>query len=194
MSFIPVLVLTYFSLCVTMTNADLKPFVYELWDKKNSSVDVNGTYWFQGVNYQDLYLNGTQFDETFRWGPEYGSYRYPPVFPRLPNDYNMVLNGSEGQPWGRTAIYVLAKGGPTGNGPDGIKTNYAMCQLQVGLALDCSTSYNASSSGGAMGAHCGDSNDGMRYIAHASGIDAIEGNATLSAEWPNIGSEWAKSK
>lgn len=199
------------SLCVTMTNADLKPFVYDLWENKSKEFNSNDTNWNDHLLYTDEfaypylnsteYPNGTQFDDTFGWGLAYGKNNVPPVFPRLPKDYNIILNGTDGMPWGRTSIYVLGKGGPTdslGNAmedSDGNAFNYAMCQLQVGLTMNCSTSYNASSSGGALEAHCEDENDQMRYILHAGEEDLkLQGRATFSKEWPNIGGEWARSE
>lgn len=190
-------------LCVTMTQSDLKPFVYHLWDNV-PHIDVNNTQWYKNFTYPNEtytypYLGGTQFDDVFGWGPDKGNFKVPPVFPRLPTDYNIMLNDTD-LIWGRTAIYILAKGGPIDslgksmNDTDGDPINYAMCQLQAGLALDCSTSYNASASGGTMEAHCEDEHDPMRYILHAGPEDAIQGNDTLSTEWPNIGGEWARSK
>lgn len=191
-----------YRLCVTMDNNDLAPFVYELWPDRDMTVDLNDTKWNLNIDVKNRtpYLNGTQFDNTFGWGPDKGTLKVPPLFPKLPPAYNILLNDTASPVvWGRTALYVLARGGPTDsvgtpmNDSDGTVRNYAMCQLQVGTTPHCSTSYNASVSGGAMEAHCEDKDDDMRYLLHADADDAIDGNVTLSADWPNIGSEWARS-
>lgn len=180
-------------LCMTLHADDLKPFVYEFWPEHNSSYDLAG--WPHNFDYGNRsgYLNGTDFDDIFRWGLQYGANRYPPVFPKLPIDYNTLSNDTTGMPWGRTAIYVLGKGPPTS--PDGVPmedTNYSLCQMEAGRTSRCSTHYNASASGAMIEAVCEDPNDMFQYGRGRE--ENFEGNATLSTEWPNIASEWANSK
>ena len=68
-------------LCVTMSTAQLKPFVYELWDGAQLPVDV--TNWQHELGYVDPYLNGTDFDHIFAWGPQYGLKKWPPLFSKF---------------------------------------------------------------------------------------------------------------
>ncbi|CAK1365071.1 unnamed protein product [Cercospora beticola] len=203
-------------LCLTMDETMLQPFVYTLWEGRNESACDEDTWesngaWprcadFSGTS-PDL-TNRTGWDEKlqdiFHWGPEWGPNNFPPVFPRLPSDYNTLLNDTIGlsATWGATSIYLLLKGGPkdaNGNpteipgGPNGTTTqgkNYALCQLKAGLTPNCVSSYNASISGGSMEAVC-ESGDSLEYIR--SEPTALQGNATLSKDWVNIGGEWARS-
>lgn len=40
----------------------------------------------------DVYLGGTLFDEIFEWGESWGPANAPPVFPKLPLNYNTIIN------------------------------------------------------------------------------------------------------
>lgn len=187
-------------LCVTMTEEDLKPFVYELWDDFNSTGNITDDLvvsgWPHNYGYSDPYLGGTPFDDIFGWGPQYGTKRVPPVFPRLPLPYNTMVNTTYGTVgWGRNTIFILGKGGatdyqgaPTTN-QDGVSNNYAICQLQVGMTSNCSTRYSASSSGATLKAHCEDQRDKYRF--NESAPDSMNGNATITPDWPDIAGNWA---
>lgn len=184
--------------CVTMNQQDLKPFVYSLWDEAPENWTYSyGAGWPKNYGYSNPYLgpNGTQFDDTFQWGPEKGPSRYPPVFPKLPIDYNTLVNDTTTVPWGRKTIYILGKGGPADyNGnpttADG-GNNYVLCQLQAGLTSNCSTHYNASSTGASMEALCEDELDPLQYWKSFN--TSYVGNDTYSADWANIAGSWAKS-
>jgi hypothetical protein len=183
-------------LCVTMNQTDLKPFVYDLWEGY-PKLSGNYTEWPHSYGYEDPYLNGTRFDDLFGWGEKWGPSRYPPVFPKLPQDYNTLLNDTIGVPWGRRTIYILGKGGPvdaTGvsTTQDGIGTNYALCQMQAGLTDSCSTHYNASNSGSSMEAVCEEDSDPLQYAKNRPEGMPLR-NDTLNADWPSIASTWAKS-
>lgn len=138
---------------------------------------------------------GTSLDHIFRWGSQYGDMKWPPVFQRdtLPEKYNTVVNDTNGIPWGRDAIYILGRSG--GKDQDGVETdaNFALCSLRVGLTPKCSTVYNASSSGGQLSAHCEDGDDDLRYEYGRPQKILTYGNDSLSPDWVNVGSEWAKS-
>ncbi|GAB1740774.1 hypothetical protein NU219Hw_g5858t2 [Hortaea werneckii] len=181
-------------LCVTMDEEMLKPFVYEKWD--NATIPVDTGSWPQQLAYTDPYLGGTDFDEIFQWGPNYGLYKYPPVFSKLPIDYNTIMNDTNGMPYGRDSIYILGKGGDIDSaGSPTNKDNFALCQLKVSQTPYCSTHYNASSTGGTLEAICTDptepSPDRLQYIK--SSPDAPSGNDTLVLDWVNIASEWGRS-
>lgn len=169
-------------LCTTMSQTNLTPFVIEL------SPDLNYT---TNHGHIDPYLNGTPFDDVFRWGPQYGEMMYPPTFNELPIDYNTIVNGTTGIPWGRDSIYILGKGGPTDSEGNPTSDNYALCQLKVSQTPNCSTHYNASASGGTLQAICEDLNDDMRYLHSLK--NATSGNFSISKDWPNIATPWASS-
>ncbi|KAI7632840.1 hypothetical protein KC343_g3257 [Hortaea werneckii] len=181
-------------LCVTMDEEMLKPFVYEKWDSATIPVDTGS--WPTQLAYTDPYLGGTDFDDIFQWGPGYGLYKYPPVFSKLPIDYNTIMNDTTGMPYGRDSIYILGKGGDIdSHGNPTSKDNYALCQLKVSQTPYCSTHYNASANGGTLEAICTDptepSPDPLQYIK--SSPNAPSGNDTLVPDWVNIASEWGRS-
>ncbi|KAI7508871.1 hypothetical protein KC347_g5739 [Hortaea werneckii] len=181
-------------LCVTMNEEMLKPFVYEKWD--NATIPVDTGSWPTQLAYTDPYLGGTVFDDIFRWGPDYGLYKYPPVLSKLPIEYNTIMNDTTGMPYGRDSIYILGKGGDLDSyGSPTNKDNYALCQLKVSQTPYCSTHYNASSNGGTLEAICTDptepSADPLQYIK--SSPNAPSGNDTLVPDWVNIASEWGRS-
>ena len=174
-----------------MSSDQLKPLIWETWDDANK---FDASNWPAQLDYgdRDLYLNSTPFDDIFLWGEDYGNFRWPPVFPILPTDYNTIINDTIGVPlWGRTAVYVLAKGGDVDAIGTPTEDNYALCQLQVGQTPDCSTRYNASSNVGTLEALCEDPEDDMRYIKSLT--NATTGRPSLSADWPNIAQMWARA-
>lgn len=187
-------------ICLTMNRDDLKPFVYSLWDEASDDWNpTSGAGWPDNYGYNDrnAFLNGTHFDDVFQWGADKGDHSYPPVFPKLPIDYNTLLNDTTGvTSWGRRTIYILGKGGPldasgsptTANGGN----NYALCQLQAGLASSCSTHYNASSSGATMQALCEDETDVLQYSKHTN--TSWTGSDSYNPDWPNIAGTLARSK
>ncbi|WPH05084.1 Hypothetical protein R9X50_00798300 [Acrodontium crateriforme] len=168
-------------LCATLNSTSLEPFI------------IANTSYNAGSNITiDPYLNGTNLDDIFGWGEAYGAKKWPPTFFKLPEDFNTVVNDTTGIPWGRDSIYILGKGGPADD--QGVPTNdqnYALCSMKVSQAPYCSTQYNASTSGGTLEAVCEDPHDKMRY--NESVTDAGSGNVSLSLDWPNIGTDWAKS-
>ncbi|KAK5136667.1 hypothetical protein LTR08_002320 [Meristemomyces frigidus] len=182
-------------LCATMSTAQLKPFVYELWD--GAQLPVNVTNWQHNLAYVDPFLNGTDFDHIFNWGAQYGINKWPPIFSKLPIDYNTMLNDTQGIPWGRDSVYLLGKGGDSDSVGNAINdTNYALCQMKVSQTPFCSTQYNASASGGTLEAVCDpneqiSSTDSVQYI-HSLPV-ATSGNFSVSQDWPNIASEWGRS-
>ncbi|SMR49904.1 unnamed protein product [Zymoseptoria tritici ST99CH_3D1] len=183
-------------LCVTLHKQDLKPFVYSMWD----GVDPDWNY-SMGYGYPNKFLNGTDYDDIFQWGEKYGASKYPPVFPRLPIDYNTLINDTTGLGWGRNTVYILGKGGAIEAGtlapatddgtPNGNGTNYALCQLQVGLTESCSTHYNASISGASMSAVCEDEADELMYRKNNN--VTLSGSRTLSVDIANVLGDWARS-
>ncbi|QIW99899.1 hypothetical protein AMS68_005417 [Peltaster fructicola] len=184
-------------MCVTLSRTDLKPFVYELYD--NASLPVNMTIWPQQMPSVNKYLNGTKLDSIFQWGPSFGEMAIPPIFPRLPREYNTVMNftGIGGIAWGRDSNYMLAKAGPAdiNNETDfGNDQDYALCQMKISQTANCSTWFTAASSGNTLIAHCEDPNDVMAYERYR---DSNSRNTTLAnsassgaLDWPNVGFLW----
>lgn len=138
---------------------------------------------------------GTSLDRIFQWGPQYGTKKWPPVFPAhlLPAEYNTIINDTIGLEWGRDAIYVLGRGGSVDQDGIPVEDNFGLCSLRVGLTAACSTVYNASSTGGQLAAHCEDPRDDLRYEVATPEELLYYGNDTLIPDWVNLGSEWAKS-
>lgn len=137
-------------------------------------------------------LSGTRLDDVFQWGPNYGLQKWPPVFAQYPSDYNTFVNDTTNlTSYGRVAIYVIGKGGPTDQVGGPTTSNYALCELRVGQTPACSTRYNASSNVATLEAICEDPNDDLQYIKSLN--NATSGNASVTTEWPNIGSVWAHS-
>lgn len=164
-------------LCAMLSAKDLEPYIL-----------INGTRLPDPYNYSDPFLGGTPLDELFRWGERYGDYKWPPVFPKLPLEHNTLINGTLNMTYGREATYLLGKS--TFQGQDG-GSIYPLCQLTVNLTPNCSTWYNASSSGAAMSVVCEDPNDKLAYINSVT--NATNGNATLIRDWSNVAEEWLKS-
>jgi hypothetical protein len=82
----------------------------------------------------------------------------------------------------------------------GNATNYALCQIQVGLTGSCSTHYNATVSGASMEAVCEDDSDPMQYnrlneVSYTVDTQVpFTGNETLSIDVATILGDWARSQ
>lgn len=75
------------TLCISANASDLAPFIYDTWEDAEKPVNV--TIWPDQLAYSDPFLNGTKYDDIFQWGEAYGSSKWPPVFPKLPSNYNV---------------------------------------------------------------------------------------------------------
>ncbi|KAB8300070.1 hypothetical protein EYC80_000304 [Monilinia laxa] len=170
-------------LCANMNKSELSPIIYVDWPNAitNQSMSVpNQRVPWSGYASEIVlepgqkYLNSTAADNVFGWGV---NKRQPPVFPMLPIDYNTILNISVYQ---SEFIYLLAKSSAT--------TDYTVCQMSSFLAVDCSTRYSASGSGGVLENTCGDPND---ETAYSKSVDPHP--ESLQPDFRNIISEWALS-
>lgn len=150
------------------------------------------------LNTSDVYRGGTSLDDVFGWGPTYGDSNWPPVFKKLPLGYNTIVNDTFGISYGRDSIYLLGNS-TIESTPGAILLDppvdtfvYPLCQIRVSQTADCSTSYNASSSGARLAAHCEDDADRFTYIRSRS--NATTGRGFTSKDWPNIAGELFKSE
>ncbi|KAI5458884.1 hypothetical protein BGZ63DRAFT_361032 [Mariannaea sp. PMI_226] len=178
------------ALCVNVKEDELKPLVYTEWPharvvKTGIADQVKGWEGWEdevplAVNAlgQENWLNRTEVDDIFKWGPEYK--RRPPVFQLYPYDFNLVANATVTD---SDAIYILGK---TAN-----FANYTLCQLQSWTSPNCSTVFNISGTAGAsMKAHCEDPHDENSYL-RSFDKDQEWGGASLDWRW--LADQWRLS-
>lgn len=167
-------------LCANMNREELAPIVFTAW---NHSDWLDATTWPDQINFLGIdnsTVNATVVDELFGWGK---NGQQAPIFPRYPAQYNTVLNQTF--PYGRESIYLL------GRDDDPDEERYALCQLKASLTPNCSTTYNAAQEGSSLSSHCDPDSDKMAYIH--SDPNAESGAATVSPNWPWIGTEFGNS-
>jgi hypothetical protein len=169
-----------------MAEEELTPIVYEKFAEPRQA---NLETWPEQISNMTGYsdFNTTAVDDVFGWGSKYGETNWPPVFPRLPIDYNTVLNQTAMQ-YGRTSLYLLAKADTALSTPE---NRYTLCQVQTSITALCSTRYSANDNGGALSAQCSDPPDDLAFIS--TDPKAMLGSASLSADWPYMAAEWANS-
>ncbi|KAM0259572.1 hypothetical protein ACHAPA_010657 [Fusarium lateritium] len=177
-------------LCVDMDKKELAPLVYTQWpNSKNSNTDVPGQKkgwagWTGEVPQpldkkgKDYYLNRTDVDDIFKWGPKYE--RRPPVFQMYPFDFNLLTNATV---YAADSIYTLGKAATS--------TNYTLCQLRSWVSPNCSTEFNISGTAGAvMKAHCEDDSDENAY---RRSFPADQGWSLPSLDWKWLADQWRLS-
>ena len=160
-----------------MTAAELSPLVYTLWPNFTATkASFNASRYPNGyeIPLYPGFMNATVVDDLFGWGQKYS--RRPPMFPKLPQDYNTVLNSSG---WFSDSIYLLGTS-PIANPP------YTLCSLRASLSPNCSTVYHASMSGGSLNSHCDDPENALAYSKSAP--KAPEG--FITTDWSPIATEW----
>lgn len=106
----------------------------------------------------------------------------PPVFFKKPLPYNTLLNQTF--QYGRNAIYLLGKGGPSQN------DLMFMCSLKTTHYPGCSTNFTATASGARLDANCDKPSDSMAYI---KSIDNAAAMPAISLDWPWVAGEWGTS-
>lgn len=186
------------SLCATVSEKHLAPLIFENWNLTNET--LNHTTWPAQLKFSHAhpspFLGGTDLDDIFEWGEKYGNYAWPPVFMRLPQEYNTMVNGTGGggQLYGRSSVYILGKGNstaPSGEDPS-TRLDYFLCQLQVSQTPYCYTSYRASGQGAVLEAACDNSppsGHSLRYIEGEK--DAPSSRVFADRDWPMVASEMA---
>lgn len=166
-------------LCVNMDREELSPIVYTAWE---GSEELNTSTWPAQIAWvsPDSSINRTVVDDLFGWNK---NGQVAPIFSRYPSRYNTLLNQTFF--YGRESIYLL------GRDPDVDTETYSLCQMKVSLTPNCSTTYNAAQDSASLSSTCDPDHDNMAYIH--SDPKAQSGAATVSINWPWIGSEWANS-
>jgi hypothetical protein len=187
------------SLCATVSEEQIAPLVFSTWGLTEEP--LNQTTWPAQLKFSESrpspYLGGTDLDDIFKWGEKYGDYAWPPVFMKLPEDYNTLVNGTGngGLQYGRSSVYVLGKAHRTDvqeREPSSGDLDYFLCQLQVSQSPYCYTSYQASGQTAVLEAVCDETNSttgSMRYFESEQGTGAPAGNSTISRDWPMVASE-----
>ncbi|KAH0541561.1 hypothetical protein FGG08_003973 [Glutinoglossum americanum] len=163
-------------LCASLNAAELGPFIATNWHNSTSNVT--------DIPFYPDPLNKTTVDEIFGFGKRYGSQnvtRVPPIFPKLPADFNTVLNDTG---WYADSIYLVGRS----NSRDAPRP-YVLCSLRSSLYPNCSTRYNVTFSGSMLSAHCDDDSDPQRYIRHHP--EAPYG--WVEPDWKNIASTWSET-
>lgn len=157
-----------------MTEDELAPMIYAKWPGAHGQViDPKTKPNDYHVPTRPNWLNHTAVDDVFGFGEKYD--RRHPVFPKLPQPYNTILNRTDS--W-IDSFYMLATS-PT--------SSYMLCSFRQSLTPDCSTIYRASLSGGSLESRCGDDRDALAY----SKSDPKATNGVLNKDWINIGWDWA---
>ena len=185
------------SLCATVSEKHLAPLIFEKWNL--TQAPLNHTTWPAQLAFSDAHpspcLGGTVLDDIFEWGEKYGDYSWPPIFMRLPQAFNTMVNGTGGwrQPYGRSSIYILGKGNSSNSEEDASAAqDYFLCQLQVSQTPYCYTSYQASGQGAVLEAACDNSppsGNTMRYIEGER--KAPSSRVFADRDWPMVASEMA---
>jgi hypothetical protein len=204
-------------LCVHMTKEELEPIVFESWPQNkllNNTVNLDN--WFTSGNFttwktaaktsnETQFSNKTRFmdmatttsktavDDIFEWYKKDTETMldYPPVFPKLPNPFNTVLNHTSFSD-GRSAIYVLGQGASLDDksykGPD-LTGKYPLCRIKAGITPDCSTRYSISVAGSKVEVLCGDRAGEMAFVKTRPSAATIEGHPN----WRDLGADWSSS-
>lgn len=102
-----------------------------------------------------------------------------PIFPKLPQPYNTVFNYST--QYGHESVYLLAASATE---------TYTLCSLRAVISPNCSTEYNASSSGGSLTSHC-EPNNPLSYIRSQPKVPDV--NSDWAKDWVSVASVWGLS-
>jgi hypothetical protein len=182
------------SLCATVSEEQISPLVFSTWNLIEEP--LNQTTWPAQLTFSESrpspYLGGTELDDIFGWGEKYGDYAWPPIFMKLPEDYNTLVNGTGngGIQYGRSSVYVLGKAHSTDIQEESGGLDYFLCQLQVSQSPYCYTRYEASGQTAVLEAVCDETDTftgSMRYME--TNEYAPDGNATINRDWPMVASE-----
>lgn len=154
---------------------ELTPIIYTLWPQPYFNGTLpNATNWPEEFN---LTLPDSQrqtaVDDLFG----FDDFQVHPIFPKIPLQYNIVLNDSIGST--PEAIYLLATS-PT--------DRYTLCSIRASVSPNCSTNYRATTSGGTLNTNCQDNDERLTFAASNF---TMTSRFPWSADWVNVASEWA---
>ncbi|KAL3476649.1 hypothetical protein BJX99DRAFT_227490 [Aspergillus californicus] len=170
-------------LCVGMNATELAPLVYSEWP--NGAENFDPITWTAqttpNIPGPAEWHNRTVVDDIFRFGPEYPGST-PPIFGKLPKEYNTVLNVT-GDYATRDSIYLL------GASRNGTEPEYVLCSLKAKQSPLCSTRYNVADSGSQLVSLCEEDRP-MQYSVRLPN-DSPDG--FWVKDWMNVASEWGFS-
>ncbi|KAG8534403.1 uncharacterized protein KY384_001248 [Bacidia gigantensis] len=183
-------------LCAEMTEDELAPIVFNEYPQYKGTV-FNFTEYAGGENSSIPKLNGeskwsdfntTKVDDIFQWGEDHNRKR--PVFPKIPDPYQTVFNGSNQQIDSTIdSVYVLATANTTAQPPGlPIRQPYMLCSIRSSMSINCSTEYHASKGGGNMTTRCEDPHDPSAY--HKNGNVSLAGSFN-NQNWTDVANRWA---
>ena len=160
-------------MCATMSWDDMVPMVFAEWPSEyHDGASLNVTGWPNNYNLTTpSSLTHTAVDDLFGFDDK----ETHPIFPKLPQPYNIVLNASSS--YGHESIYLLVGSANSTN-------EYTMCSMRVAQSPDCYTEYNASMSGGSLTSRCGD-----HSLAYSKSRPEAP-NGFWEKDWKDVASEW----
>ena len=158
-------------MCANMSRDEMAPMIFTEWPPENyNGTNLNVTTWPNSFNLTTPNsMVHTAVDDLFG----FDDHETHPVFPKLPLEYNTVLNASG--VYGHQSIYLLATSA-TGT--------YTMCSMRVAQSPDCYTEYYASMSGGSLTSYCG--HNPLTY----SNSQPKAPNGFWEKDWKDVGVEW----
>ena len=170
------------ALCAAMTEDELAPIVVNQWPeyksgKKFMNITEYGSVG-EGNPNNSTWSNATAVDGIFGFGDKYG--RKPPIFPKLPEAYNTILNYTS-FPAVTDSLYLLVKANISGPSP------FTLCSLRASLSPECSTRYHSTMSGGSMATHC---NDPHNYLAYSRSQPSAT-SGVYQTGWRDVAAQWA---
>ncbi|KAL6720652.1 hypothetical protein ACLMJK_002577 [Lecanora helva] len=164
-------------LCASLTAEELTPMVYYEWleNYRNDTGMPNSTSW---PNYYDLTIPEkyrlTAVDKLF----DFDESQVHPIFPKLPDPYNTVLNASSA--YGPNSVYLLAATQDKA---------YTMCSIRAAVTPSCSTHYHVTVSGAALSVNCEDPEDRLAYRKSVPEAP----NGVWEKDWKDVASGWASA-
>ena len=160
-------------LCANMSSDEMVPMVFTEWHSESANAaSLNTTSWPNDYNLTiPSSLTHTVVDDLFGFDDK----ETHPIFPKLPQPYNIILNASSA--YGHQSIYLLVG---SANSTD----EYTMCSMRVAQSPDCFTEYYASMSGGSLTSYCGD----YSLAYNKSRPEAPRG--VWEKDWKDVASEW----
>ena len=159
--------------CATMSYDDMVPMVFAEWPSEyHNGASLNVTGWPNDYNLTTpSSLTNTVVDDLFGFDDK----ETHPIFPKLPQPYNTVLNASSS--YGHESIYLLV-------GSANSTYEYTMCSMRAAQSPDCFTEYYASMSGGSLTSKCDD-----HSLAYSKSRPEAR-NGFWEKDWKDVASEW----